>query len=225
MVFFFWLRRPLPAAALAFFVGHLLSSNLVAQSPAPPEALPNDHLPPVSAKMNALAHRVLLASVKTNALAGAGLKPWHLKIDFQYQENGNPKPVNGTVEEWAVGPDQWKRIFTGPRDMNFSEWSVSRLERYQTKQREGETQFNPYGTNLRVARPVIDPLYQMANIKPDYEDVYKRQPRKSIASQYRRPHLDERQPGLHRPRFVQRYRQRFQRRRRIGQRSWLWARL
>jgi len=169
MVFFFWLRRPLPAAALAFFVGHLLSSNLVAQSPAPPEALPNDHLPPVSAKMNALAHRVLLASVKTNALAGAGLKPWHLKIDFQYQENGNPKPVNGTVEEWAVGPDQWKRIFTGPRDMNFSEWSVSRLERYQTKQREGETQFNPYGTNLRVARPVIDPLYQMANIKPDYE--------------------------------------------------------
>jgi hypothetical protein len=174
MGFLFSFRKSLPAAVLAFFVGLLLSSPLLAQSPAPaapaaPDSATNDHLPPVSAKINSLAHRVLASAVKTNALAGAGLKPWHLKIDFQYQEPGNPKPVNGTVEEWAVGPDQWKRTFTGPRGMGFSEWSVSRLERYQTKQQEGDFQFSPYATNLRVARPVIDPLYQVANIHPDYE--------------------------------------------------------
>jgi hypothetical protein len=157
----------LRSIALASCAGFLLSSSVSAQSPAPATAA-NDHLPPVSAKMNALAHKVLQTGVKTNALAGTGLKPWHLKIDFQFQENGKPKPVNGTVEEWAVAPDQWSRTFTGPRGMNFSEWSVSRLERYQSKQ-VGDEQFSPYGTNLRVARPVIDPLYQAANIHPDYE--------------------------------------------------------
>jgi hypothetical protein len=168
------LRKSLNATALAVFACFLLSSPLGAQSPPTPAAATptapaaNDHLPPVSAKINALAHKVLAAAVKTNALAGSGLKPWHLKIDFQYQESGNPKPVNGTVEEWALSPDQWKRTFTGPQGLNFTEWSVSRLERFQTKQ-QGDVQFNPYGTNLRVARPVIDPLYQTANIHPDYE--------------------------------------------------------
>ena len=68
-----------------------------------------------------------------------------------------------------MSPDQWRRTFTGPRGLNFSEWSVSRLERYQSKQAQGDEQFNPYGTNLRVARPVTDPLYQTANIQPEYE--------------------------------------------------------
>jgi hypothetical protein len=150
-------------------VGLLVACPAVAQSPVPPAATANDHLPPVSAKINALAHKVLLAGVKTNALAGSGLKPWHLKIAFQFQENGNPtKPLSGTVEEWAVSTDQWRRTFTGPRGMNFTEWSASRLERFQSKQ-VGDDKFNPYGTNLRVARPVIDPLYQTANIHPDYE--------------------------------------------------------
>lgn len=163
------LGKSLPAAALAFFAGFLLSCPVGAQTPVLPAAPANDHLPPVSAKINSLAHRVLLAGVKTNALAGTGLKPWHLKIDFQFRENGKPKPQDGTVEEWYVSPDQWRRTFTGPRGLNFSEWSVSRLERYQSKQAQGDEQFNPYGTNLRVARPVTDPLYQTANIQPEYE--------------------------------------------------------
>ena len=166
MSILFSLRNSLCAFALAACAALLLSCSVNAQSPAPASTA-NDHLPPVSAKVNTLAHKVLLAAVKTNGLGGSGLKPWHLKIDFQYLEFGNAKPQNGTVEEWAVAPDQWRRTFTGPPGMNFSEWSVSRLEKYQSK--PGHDPFFPYLTNLRVARPVIDPLYQTANIQPDYE--------------------------------------------------------
>jgi hypothetical protein len=160
------LPNSLRTAVLALCAALSLSSSVNAQSPASAPAA-NDHLPPVSAKINTLAHKLLLAGIKSNALAGTGLKPWHLKIDFQYLEFGSPKPVNGTVEEWATSPDQWRRTFTGGTGMNFTEWSVSRLEKYQSK--PGHDPVDPHFTNLRVARPVIDPLYQAANIHPDYE--------------------------------------------------------
>jgi hypothetical protein len=49
---------------------------------------------------------------------------------------------------------------------NGSEWSLSKLERYETK---NEQHFlGRRLITLRVARPVIDPLYQSVNIQPDY---------------------------------------------------------
>jgi hypothetical protein len=153
----------------------IASAALTFGQAAPPSqpAQSASHLPPVTAKLNALAHRVLNTGVKSNALDGDGLKPWHLKMDFQFVEAGMPKPVSGTMEEWATGPYQWKRTYTGaePR-LNGSEWSVSRTERYRTK--PGGTGFNTAWANLRVARPVIAPLYQAANVKPDFEMEIKR---------------------------------------------------
>lgn len=128
----------------------------------------DEHHPAVSAKINGLAHRLLETALKTNALTGDDLKPFHLKIDFQVIEPRIPKPVSGSLEEWYVGPHQWRRVYQGGTpDLNGTEWSISRFEHYQTK--PGESGFSYYALNLRVARPVVDPMYQAANIHPDYD--------------------------------------------------------
>ena len=128
----------------------------------------DEHQPAVSAKINGLAHRVLEAGLKTNALTGDDLKPFHMKIDFQVLEPRIPKPVSGTVEESYVGPHQWRRVYQGGTpDLNGTEWSVSKFEHYQTK--PGEGGFSYYALNLRIARPVVDPMYQAANIHSDYD--------------------------------------------------------
>jgi len=140
-----------------------------AQAPGPGQPTAADHMPPVSAKIDSLAHRLLAAGVKANALAGDDLKPWHLKIDYTLLLPGNPKPVSGTVEEWHASQYQWRRNFTGPAGMglNGTVWSVSEVERYETK---AERDFiGRRLVTLRIARPVIDPLYQTANIRPEYD--------------------------------------------------------
>jgi hypothetical protein len=149
--------------------GFLISCSAGAQSPVPAAAA-DDHA--TTEQFNALAHKLLESGVKANGLAGSGLTPWHLKIDAQYLGWESPKPLSGAVEQWSVAPDQWRRIFTGPPGMNFSEWSVSHLEKYQSKQ--GHDPFDAIADNLRFARPVIDPLAQAANIHPDYEMEIKR---------------------------------------------------
>lgn len=156
---------PLRLVVFPVLVAVALTGSALAQEVQPSA---NDHMPPVSAKVNALAHRVLQAGVKINALAGNGTKPWHLKIDYQLLDTGNPKLIKGAVEEWYAGPYQWRRTYTGvdPR-LNGSEWSVSKTEQYLSK--PGREMFSHYMLILRVTRPVTDPLYQAANIQPDYE--------------------------------------------------------
>ena len=44
----------------------------------------------IPGKIKAVAHRLLEAGLKTNALTEEGLKPWHLKIDFQVIEPAIP---------------------------------------------------------------------------------------------------------------------------------------
>lgn len=122
----------------------------------------------VSARINALAHRVMQAGLKANALTGDDLKPWHMKMDFQVIKPGSTKPVSGSMEEWYLSPYQWRRLYQGhDPDLNGSEWSVSKTEHYQSK--PGHDGFSHRALNLRVSRPVIDPLYQTANIQPEYE--------------------------------------------------------
>jgi hypothetical protein len=142
-----------------------------AQSPAAQPASANQapsHTPEVTAKINTLAHSILNSGMKSNALSGDDLMPWHLKMDIQLAEPGKPKPLMASLEEWSMGRYQWKRIYTShEQNLQGSELSVARFERYRSK--PSDNGFDPYFLNLRAARPVIDPLYQAAGIKPDYE--------------------------------------------------------
>jgi hypothetical protein len=155
-------------AVAALFAAPLSYSQAVQTSPPAQPDQPPSHTPPVTAKINALAHRVLAAGVKLNSLDSDGLQPWHLKVDFQLVEQGIKKPPAGTLEEWSTGRDRWRRIYTSARpEWDGSEWSLSDTERYRTKSPTGY--FASTALNTRVSRPVVDPLYQAANIKPDYE--------------------------------------------------------
>jgi hypothetical protein len=168
------LMKPLRLAALASSAALLLSCSVVAQSPAPASAASDQ--PSANGEINALAHKLLLSGIKANGLAGSGIPPWHLKIDVQYIDpgfgNSNPKPLSGSVEQWTVAPDQWRRTFTGQPGHNFSEWSVARLEKFQSK--PSHDPFDALADYHRFARAVIDPLAQAANIHPDYEMEVKR---------------------------------------------------
>ena len=148
----------------------IASCATVGQNPSSNEGRPvvDEHHPLVSAKINTLAHRLLQGGLKANALTGDDLKPWHMKMDFQVIEPGVPKPVSGSVEEWYAGPYKWRRVYQGGTpNLNGTEWSLSKFEHYQTK--PGETGFSYRALNLRVARPAVDPMYQAANIHPDYD--------------------------------------------------------
>jgi hypothetical protein len=157
-------RRIFSRVAFLLFLSTLaITSSAQAPGPGQPAAAGQQ-----SAQFNLLAHRILDAGVKANALAGNDLKPWHLKIDYTMQMPGNPKPVSGTVEEWHASQYQWRRNFTGPTGMglNGTVWSVSELERYETK-----AERDLFGRGLvtqSIARPVIDPLYLAPNIRPEY---------------------------------------------------------
>ena len=160
-LFFLETRKKRFSFALLFSLALVAPLNAQAPATQPPSA-DADHLPPVSAKISSLAHRLLAAGLSANALGGDGLKPWHIKIDYTMQPGttGSPKPVAGTVEEWHTGPYQWRRDFTGSiAGTNGSEWSVSKLERYETKNEQHY--LGRRLITLRVARPVIDPLYQI----------------------------------------------------------------
>jgi len=160
---------------VSFSIFLLASCATLGQSPSSSEGKPgaDEHHPAVSAKLNVLAHRLLDAGLKANAFTGDELKPWHMKMDFQVIEPGVPKPVGGSVEEWYAGPYKWRRVYQGGTpNLNGTEWSLSKFEHYQSK--PGETGFSYRALNLRVARPVVDPMYQAANIHPDYDLQVKR---------------------------------------------------
>jgi hypothetical protein len=131
------------------------------------------HQASASDRLNALAHKALAAALKVNSLAGSELKPWHLKVDYQARQFNSPKPVNGSFEEWHQSQYQWRRTFAGSDpSMDGTNWSVSRFEHYKTKARGDGMPYDML--NMRVAGPVVEPLYLAANIKPDYQMEIKR---------------------------------------------------
>jgi hypothetical protein len=143
------------------------SSALEAQAAA------GDRQPTSATRISDLAHRVMLAGLKTNALGADDSMPWHMKMHFQVVAFGAKKPVSGTMEEWHLSPDKWARTFKSVElRLTGSEWSVSETEQLQSK--PSKVGFDHRLLVLRVARPVIDPLYQAANVQPNYDMDVKR---------------------------------------------------
>lgn len=154
-------------------VSLLLAAIILAAPPlratdAPAQPSPQSHTAPPEIKISELAHKVLADGLRLNALAGPGLQPWHLKIDYQLRSVFNSKPVQGSVEQWTADTYRWKRTNTSKEEsFNGSIWSTSQTASFQNKANYGD--YAPRTLVLRVARPVIDPLYQAGNIKPDYQ--------------------------------------------------------
>jgi len=172
MRFLFSLRKRRFLLALAVCAVSFACNDSAAGQDAKAPAASEHHLVD-AAKISGLAHRVMVAGVKANALAGSDLKPWHMKLEFQVIPLGAKKPVSGTMEEWHLGPNRWARTFrSSEQRLTGSEWSVSETEQLQSK--PSKVGFDRRLLLLRVARPVIDPLYQTANIQPDYEMDVKR---------------------------------------------------
>jgi len=170
-------KLPCLLALVLLFASISQTPAINSQAPTSATAAPADasesHTPPVTAKINALAHKVLGLGLKYNSLDAEGMRPWHLKVDFQMVVQGKPKPVGGTMEEWWLGRYRWKRVYSseGP-GWSGSEWSVSRFDRFRKK--PGDGPFDNALLNTRVTRPVIDALFQAPNIKPEYEMTVKR---------------------------------------------------
>ena len=163
-------KRAAAIASQSLATTALLAVSAFPQTPqAPSAAQPPSQTSSDSARISALAHRVLDAGLKANSLEGDDLKPWHLKAQYQIVEDGVPKPVPGTVEEWYTGPNQWKRAYQSPEaQLTGAEWSVTRTAHYHAKPKT-EDGFDASRLHLRIIRPVVAPLYQAGYIKPEYD--------------------------------------------------------
>lgn len=119
-------------------------------------------------RLSLLAHRLLVAAFRTNGLAGDSLKPWHIKVDFEMLPGGSTKPLSGTFEEWYADRYHWRRTYTSSKpEWTGSEWRAGKAHRYVTKRRHFD--FMDYWLTSRVGRPVVNPLYQVDNIRPEDE--------------------------------------------------------
>lgn len=157
------------AAMMSGFLamGSGLANRCEAQETQPAAAHPDP------AELSAKAHAIVAAATKVSGLDGEDVAPFHMKIDFTFQDPKLPKLLTGTMEEWSTGRYQWKRTYkSSTEEFNGTEWSVSRLERFRPKP-NGDW-FDYRQLDDKVAGTVIEPLYQSGNIKPDYAMTLKR---------------------------------------------------
>lgn len=132
------------------------------------------HPAPSADRINALAHRVLSAAVKANGLTGADLKPWHIRVEFEMLPDSQAKkPATGVFEEWYHDAYHWRRTYTGAQpEWNGSEWRAGKTHRFVTRRRHQD--FLDYWLTSRVARPVVNPLYQVDNIRAEDQLIVQR---------------------------------------------------
>jgi hypothetical protein len=186
-------------AAMLLLPAALLSSLAPAQTPPEQnQAQPSPGLKPPADRdrLNALAHKLLAAALKANALGGDDLKPWHAKIEYSLLSSygppdlrdqrigtgggrraartlvgtgpGTPGMAHGAVEEWHAARYQWSRTYASRmQTWNGAEWSVSHTGRFEAKPKHMD--FDKDLLDLRIARPILDPLYQAESLPPDAE--------------------------------------------------------
>jgi hypothetical protein len=163
-------KRAAAIASQSLVASALLAVSAFPQAPpSAPAAQPPLQAQSDSARINALAHRILGAGFKADSLQGDDIKPWHLKAQYQILEDGVPKPIPGTIEEWYQGPYQWKRAYSSPEaQLTGAEWSVSRTAHYHAKPKT-EDGFDASRLHLRITGPVVSPLNQAGYMKPEYD--------------------------------------------------------
>ena len=138
-------------------IGFAVSVSAQTPAPAASAAPAADASDAASAK----AHALLDRAVKINGPSVEGAAPWHLKADFQWQMQGQPIE-SGTIEEWWKGPDQWRRTYTMKKAV-WTEWSQDRANHFQSGIFLERT-----FADLRIAAPLITPLFQARYFLPEY---------------------------------------------------------
>jgi hypothetical protein len=127
-------------------------------------ALPAQESVP-SAAASAMAHSLLHAGLQSNGLARAE-EPWHLTAVFHLHRPGAPHPIDGAFEEWFAGPDRWRRTYSSVEaGLNGTEWSAGPSQRLLA--RRGADSLDRIRLDMRIARPLTDPLARASLISPD----------------------------------------------------------
>lgn len=149
-----WLIRVMATGAVVVAVV-CMGFRLVAQTP--PAAEDSD-------AMNAKAHALLARAIRINGLVATGAQPWHMKADYQLVQKGGYGALQqtGTIEEWWKGPDQWRRTYV-VKGNTWTEWSVDAAHQFDTR---GD--FPHQVVDLRVGDPLVSPLAQAPNFKPEF---------------------------------------------------------
>lgn len=120
-----------------------------------------------SAEESALGRSILRAALSTNGLAHA-TAPWHLKATVQFRRPAPQPPLDVQLEEWWRGPQQWRRTWSsGEPGLSGTEWSTGPQLRFLA--RHGADTLDRIRLNLRIARPLTDPLWQAAHVDPKAE--------------------------------------------------------
>lgn len=129
-----------------------LAPRIPAQSPvAQPES-------------SAMAHSLLRAAIQSN---GPGRdQPWYLKAEFHLHRQPPLHPLSAEFEEWFAAPNRWRRTWSsGEASMSGTEWSSGPNQRFLA--RRGAETLDRIRLNLRIARPLTDPLTRAALIPAD----------------------------------------------------------
>lgn len=117
--------------------------------------------------MSAKAHGILASGVRVTGLSAPDAKPWHMKATYQLFNPPAPAET-GSMEEWWTGPDQWRRTYTEPKDVTWTEWSVTRGRHFQSR-----ADFQHHDLDQRVAWPATTPLVQARYFKPEFQMQWK----------------------------------------------------
>jgi hypothetical protein len=159
-------------ACLLIVIGTFAAAQTtpVASTPAP-----NAKNGPTPERLDLLAHHLLAAAAKSNGLAADDLRPWHMKVSFEMLPSGSStKPVSGTFEEWHADRYHWRRTYTSSQqEWTGSEWRVGKAHRFVTRHKHLD--FEDDWLTSRIARPVVNPLYQIDDIRPDDTLLVKRE--------------------------------------------------
>jgi len=93
----------------------------------------------------------LTKALEKNALTGAGARPFHIRVEVSEPENPQ-SPYQGTIEEWWLSPDKWRREVTAKGGMR---QTIVVADGKQTEHDEGD--YFPHWLQEFVTA-IIDPV-------------------------------------------------------------------
>lgn len=86
-----------------------------------------------------------------NSLDAPGLRPWHLKVNFQLFDDRQKPTEQGTMEEWWSGPEVYKISYTSP---SYTETVVKNKDQYSWSGDSGRRPYMLDALHTMVVHPL-----------------------------------------------------------------------